>query len=277
MILKGIKLLFTILFIPMSINAQKIENLRFEQVGKQIIIYYDLTGTQQGQIYDVRVFRSNDGGNTFIGPLQKVTGEVGNNISGGTGKKVIWDVLSEIDKLEGDVLFEIRIKNYSQESVLKIGQMFQGGIIAYIFHSGDPGFVAGETHGIIAATKDQSSDLDWYNGSYIKTGATGTRLGSGYVNTLKIVNKLGIGNYAAKLCYDLILGGYSDWFLPSKDELNKLYLNKEEIGGFTSNFYWSSSEVKYINTYAWWQNFSHGYQRSSYRSGPFCIRAIRTF
>jgi hypothetical protein len=62
-------------------------------------------------------------------------------------------------------------------------------------------------------------------------------LGTGNANTNTVVSNQGAGNYAAKLCSDLVLGSYSDWYLPSKDELNKLFLNKTAIGGFANNYY----------------------------------------
>jgi len=109
---------------------------------------------------------------------------------------------------------------------IAVGDSYQGGKVAYILVSGDPGYVAGQTHGLIAASSDQSTGIQWYNGSYTVTGATATALGTGNDNTVTIFNNQGAGNYAAKLCYDLVLGGYDDWFLPSKDELDKLYINK---------------------------------------------------
>jgi len=159
-------------------------------------------------------------------------------------------------------------------TVLAIGDSFQGGIVAYILQYYDPGYVAGQTRGIIAAPGDQSTGLQWYNGSYITTGATATALGSGNANTNAIVAAQGAGSYAAKLCYDLVLGGYSDWYLPSKDELNKLYLNKAAIGGFVNNYYWSSSE--YNNSNAWYQFFQDGSQ-SNYAKLDMYVRAVRAF
>jgi hypothetical protein len=80
---------------------------------------------------------------------------------------------------------------------------------------------------------------------------------------------------AARICGDLNLNGYSDWYLPSKDELNKLYLNKAAIGGFSSGLYWSSSES--AADHAWYQNFSNGNQATDYKFYTYVVRAVRAF
>ena len=80
---------------------------------------------------------------------------------------------------------------------------------------------------------------------------------------------------AARLCGDLTQGGYSDWYLPSKDELNKLYTNRV-ILGMSGLFYWSSTEYDQNN--AWYQNFvTDGSQTNVSKNSNVWVRAIRSF
>jgi len=158
---------------------------------------------------------------------------------------------------------------------LTIGMNYGGGKIAYIYVSGDPGYIAGETHGLIAAPSDQSTGIQWYNGSYITTGATGMALGTGMANTNAIVAAQGSGSYAAKLCADLVLNGYSDWYLPSREELNKLYINRSSIGGFSTGRYWSSSE--YTANLTWSIGFNSGFSSSTNKYFISYLRAVRAF
>jgi hypothetical protein len=148
-----------------------------------------------------------------------------------------------------------------------IGQSYGGGIIFYIDGTGQ--------HGLISATTDQSAGAQW--GCYNNTiGGTSTAIGTGQANTTLIVNNCSEAGRAARICNDLVLNGYSDWFLPSKDELNQMYLQKSAIGGFADNFYWSSSE--YTANDAWDQFFSSGLQRNyASKNNPNYVRAVRAF
>jgi len=166
-------------------------------------------------------------------------------------------------------------------AILAVGQSYQGGIIAYILVSGDPGYDPSTVHGLIAATADQSTGIRWFNGAYTLTGATGTAIGTGLSNTNAIIASQGATStsYAAGLARAYTGGGYSDWFLPSKDELNKLYLNKTAIGGI-AGYYWTSTEVlnSYLNAYAWLENFLNGIQNQDSKDTPdYKVRAIRAF
>ena len=152
---------------------------------------------------------------------------------------------------------------------LAIGQPYQGGIIAYLDSTGQ--------HGLIVATADQSLGIQWYgiNGDYIVTGATGTAIGTGLTNTNTIIAAQGSGSYAASIARDYNGGGYTDWFLPSKDELNILYENKFAIGGFTDYYYWSSTEIDDVN--AWEQDLGSGGQYDDEKRLTDNVRAVRAF
>jgi hypothetical protein len=157
-----------------------------------------------------------------------------------------------------------------------VGATYGGGVIAYIYVAGDPGYVAGETHGLIAAPSDQSTAIQW--GCYGTTvGGTSTALGTGAANTAIVSAACGAGT-AARLCADLVLNGYSDWYLPSRDELSKLYINRSSIGGFTtttSGNYWSSSEAS-LN-HAWIVQFAGYPDDFIYKFNTLYVRAVRAF
>jgi hypothetical protein len=85
-------------------------------------------------------------------------------------------------------------------------------------------------------------------------------------------------NSAKTACDELILNGYSDWHLPSKEELNALYVNLKQIGvgGGASSYYWSSTE--YNSYFAWFQGFSNGLQKYDFSKNFKCnVRAVRAF
>jgi|GEM_PF-3248019 hypothetical protein len=163
-----------------------------------------------------------------------------------------------------------------------VGDFYQGGVVFWV----DP---SDNTHGLICAVENQNKGfgVQWYNGSDITTNATGTAIGMGSANTDAIISIQGATktNYAAGLARAYNGGGYIDWFLPSKDELKQMELNKDWInttsianGGSKLHYqYWSSTE--YLSKEAWCQYFSPGAQdkNSKSRSTTFSVRAVRAF
>ncbi len=167
------------------------------------------------------------------------------------------------------------IVNATGATPLAIGDSYQGGIIFWLDATGQ--------HGLIAATADQSTGIQWYNGTYRNTGTTGDGLYAGAMNTAMIVaTQLAdnqTGNFAAKVCadYSVTVSGvkYGDWYLPSKYELNLLYQQKDVVGGFASSAnYWSSTELNSTN--AWSQYFGGG-SGHLLKDGTYRVRAIRAF
>ncbi len=164
-------------------------------------------------------------------------------------------------------------------SAFTIGASYLGGYIAYMLQSGDPGYSAFSPHGIIAAPDDLSNYANWSGGVTTANPITpNTAIGTGNSNTTTIVNTIGPGTYAAKLCYDLVLNGYSNWYLPSLNELNLLYANRFLIGGFyTSPDYWSSSDDPANAANAKSVSFQNGTVSNSNKNNNKFVRPIKSF
>jgi hypothetical protein len=100
------------------------------------------------------------------------------------------------------------------------------------------------------------------------------QIGAGNQNTIDIVNGCNTSGIAARLCADLILGGYNDWYLPSYIELLKIYDNNF-AGLDSSASYWTSSQYFPTSAYALGGGFSGGNLES--KNNVRKVRAVRTF
>ena len=156
---------------------------------------------------------------------------------------------------------------------LKIGMDYKGGKIAYLLTPSDPGYDANVQHGIIAAVADLPGEVAW--GCNDKFLAGRSSIGAGSQNTIDISSGCTVAQNAATLCSNLNQGGYDDWYLPSKDELNKLFLQMKAIGGFREVCYWSSTETGKYNACS--QIFDNGFQTANDKSTTFSVRPIRSF
>ena len=162
----------------------------------------------------------------------------------------------------------LRFRNYGLFH--HIGDSYQGGIIFKINSDG--------SHGQITSTSDQSTGVRWHNGSYILVGTNYT---DGLTNTNSIITAQGTGSYAAKIARDYTGGGYTDWYLPTSDDLFYIYTNLIPLGlgGFGNVYYWSSTETEYSEqTNANVMDLATSSQAALIKSnaGP-SVRAIRSF
>lgn len=150
-----------------------------------------------------------------------------------------------------------------------IGSTFGGGLVFYNDGSG---------HGLVCASTDQStgSGAEWGCFDTVISG-TSTTIGTGNANTIAIVSACSTAGIAARICNDLVLNSYSDWYLPSRDELMFMYTNlwAQNLGGFSNNTYWSSSDNS--GPYAYVVYFSGGYYSGGYKQNLFYVRAVRSF
>jgi hypothetical protein len=126
-----------------------------------------------------------------------------------------------------------------------IGESYGGGIVFYVTTDG--------LHGLIAETQDQSSSCSWYDAQ-------------------DIISTSSNHSTAGKL--------FTDWRLPTNNELNLLHAQKTVVGGFAPNApnnYWSSTEYDSFNAPMRFKNFSNGDQLYAEKNYLHYVRAIRSF
>ncbi|MDD5461657.1 MAG: hypothetical protein PHG00_08495 [Methylococcales bacterium] len=172
-------------------------------------------------------------------------------------------------------------------AVHKIGESYGGGIVFYVYDGGQ--------HGLIAATEDQNVNGDYnirWAASFTNTGARADGVGAGKANTaLIIANQASVDGspFAASVCNEYSVTDadgvtYGDWYLPSKYELNLLYLQKDVVGGFQNNLYWgsrdyteetASTQIIRLDTPS--PSVFEGEQGAMSKNGTARVRAIRAF
>ena len=165
--------------------------------------------------------------------------------------------------------------NYSE---LEVGALGLGGIVFYIDETGE--------HGLVASLEDLGS-YQWGCYGQSVSGADGTAIGTGYQNTLDIVSQncqtQNGGITAAQATLNASTEGYTDWYLPSFDELYEMYNTignggpEGNIGGFSNNNYWSSSENNNDFDFAWFVYFNNGYSNIVDKNATIRVRVIRAF
>lgn len=224
------------------------------------------------------------GGNVGIGTITPTTKLDVN------GKLRVRDVSNDNNKdsvlvVSGDGTVSYRDASTFASTTYSIGDFAQGGIVFWVDETGE--------HGLVCAKSDQSTGVRWYAGTYGNTQAKGDGPFSGEANTAIIIAaQVAIGDdgatYAARICNELQVTEsgktYGDWYLPSREELNQMYLNRVTINStasansgssFANSYYWSSKEVN--NNDAWEQSFSSGYQYNNGKDATNYVRAVRAF
>ncbi len=162
-----------------------------------------------------------------------------------------------------------------------VGEVWGGGVVYYVYLGSD-----GLEHGLIVSLTDQSNAVAWSNVTTTLVGSAAQSSWNGLANSNAIVAQAGHTNSAAKLCLDLVTGGYSDWYMPSRHELNILYgvqfnVNKtfSTISGAIemeqTNNYWSSTEIFANN--AWYIRLIDGTTSYFRKQDTYPVRAIRSF
>ncbi len=110
------KYLIIILFLFPGIKgfSQRVTNVDPVPLLDKVLIRYKISGAKLYQKFDVALYVSQDGGQTFQGPMSSVTGDVGENVKPGKNH-LTWDVFKDMNKLEGQVVFDVRAEVHGEK------------------------------------------------------------------------------------------------------------------------------------------------------------------
>ncbi len=165
-----------------------------------------------------------------------------------------------------------------------IGEIFGGGVVFYVDQTG--------SHGLICGMIDLSTSQAWSNVNATLIGVTAQSDWNGQANTNAIIGQTLHTASAAKLCdnytnVDYGTGAFSDWYLPTIDDLSMLYNIKRIVNKaidsdgnsatttISKTNYWSSTELS--NNMAWTFLFSYGGTYDDFKNATASVRAIRAF
>jgi len=214
------------------------------------------------RITDLPLILSGDISSNDVLPIVNVEDDITNKI--------------EISQLKSYILSGVT-SGYTYE----IGQYVQdqGGVIFHRYLDGN------NQNYLVVALIDQSLGQIWSNIGDTLIGPSAQSLWDGLTNSNAIVGQAGFTNGAAKTCLDLILQDKNDWYLPSIQELNKLWSNYLEVSKTLSqtagakllqpNFYWSSTEISNFTAYSF--NFNYGTGNDGGKGNFHNVRAVRKF
>jgi hypothetical protein len=207
-----------------------------------------------------------------------------------TGSYTVTINATGYNSMTSSITTVIDILNYNPSvGIENIGRRgLGGGIIFYFSENGftmtDDGSIA---YYLEAAPANMDTRLIWASSKYSSNG-NGTAIGTGRKNTADILTRIDatagirqIDTPAANACDIYTVSGYetiNDWFLPSLDELNALYINKEyalipDSGTFWSSTQQNSGSIDNVRV----QSFTDGFQGFSDRGIRNNVRAIRAF
>jgi hypothetical protein len=203
-----------------------------------------------------------------------------NELTGGIDKAYINSLEAYINSLEA------RLNILEDRTPKEVGDYYAGGVVFWV----DP---TDNTHGLVCAIEDQSTGIQWWNGSNIDIVGTQAGLGSGSVNTDAIIAAQGAveTSYAAGIARAYTGGGYNNWYLPSSDELalmenngNKEIINTTATNNGGSVFndngaigYWASDQFQPNEEFAGWRSFNSTGQGYASKDNLYAVRAVRAF